>query len=157
MEKDKVTQESEEQKKAKQDEEKQKLASPRTHSESDSPMGRLIDGPAQPSRTQWIPPTTGNPDLDPAGIGPRPDLRSNNPLIPRGMIMDPKDLIDQRFGKRAEPDASYPPGARFDPYRPPDPSMVGPGRGPKPERGPTGFKGPNPDHFPPPGPSGPFI
>lgn len=101
------------------------------------------------SRTQWIPPTTGNPDLDPAGIGSNQRL---NPLAPQGMLYDPRQLLDaQRQSPQTggtQPDIHLPPGARFDPFGPPDPSQVGPGRPPLPS---YGFGGPDPDHFQPPG------
>lgn len=63
------------------------------------------------------------------------------------MIYDPGQLLDyQRDHNR--PDAGLPPGARFDPFGPPDPSQVGPGRGPMPS---SQFGVPDPDHMPPPG------
>lgn len=100
--------------------------------------------------SQWIPPTTGNPDLDPAGLttGQTIDLRERNPLTPQGMLYDPRHLLDQQ--RRSPPDYSgqVPPGARFDPFGPPDPSQVGPGRGPRPGHE---FGMPDPDHLPPPG------
>lgn len=104
--------------------------------------------------SQWIPPTTGNPDLDPAGLSSnqRVDLRERNPLTPQGMLYDPRSLLDQQ--QQGRPDGSggpggyLPPGARFDPFGPPDPSRVGPGRGPAPD---SQFGVPDPDHFAPPG------
>ena len=105
-----------------------------------------------PSSTQWTPPSTGNPDLDPAGLHQqrRIDLSDsrNNPLTPQGMLFDPSQLIDLQRHPR-QPDLSVPPGARFDPYGPPDPTQVGPHRGPLPES--TQFGVPDPDHLPPPG------
>lgn len=103
--------------------------------------------------SQWIPPRVGNPDLDPACLqqGQRIDLREPNPLIPQGMIYDPRQLLDQQRGSR-QPESGgrggLPLGARFDPFGPPDPSLVGPGRGPLPD---TQFANPDPDHFAPPG------
>ena len=106
-------------------------------------------GPAR-SSNRWIPPTTGNPDLDPAGLGTSrsgPPGGLGNPLTPQGMIYDPGQLLDmQRAGRY--PDSAVPPGARFDPFGPPDPSLVGPGRGPMPS---SSFGDPDPDHFVPPG------
>lgn len=112
---------------------------------------QLPNAPPQPDlrqpvpRSQWIPPSTGNPDLDPPGTqNQRIDLRERNPLVPQGMLYDPRQLLDYR----TQPDAGLPPGARFDPYGPPDPSQVGPGRGPLPSHQ---FGVPDPDHFAPPG------
>lgn len=103
---------------------------------------------APPRSSQWCPPTTGNPDLDPLGVNQRRiDLRERDPLTPQGMIFDPRQLLDsQRHHNR--PDVNVPPGARFDPFGPPDPATVGPGRGPMPE---SQFGVPDPDHLPPPG------
>jgi len=106
----------------------------------------------QPTSSQWIPPTTGNPDLDPAGQhAPYPlgggHGHNVNPLTPQGMLYDPGQLLDlQRRGNW--PDSAVPPGARFDPFGPPDPSTIGPGRGPMPS---SQFGAPDPDHFQPPG------
>lgn len=107
----------------------------------------------QTSSSRWIPPTSGNPDLEPAGqhgsyFNPSGVGNPNvNPLTPQGMIYDPGQLLDlQRRGSR--PDTSVPPGARFDPFGPPDASLVGPGRGPLPS---SQFGVPDPDHFQPPG------
>lgn len=103
------------------------------------------------SSTQWIPPTTGNPDLDPAGQQTqRIDLREIDPLVPQGMLYDPRHLLDQRRQRQSDlrPDCGLPPGARFDPFGPPDPGQVGPGRGPLPS---SQFGVPDPDHLPPPG------
>lgn len=101
--------------------------------------------------SQWTVPSTGNPDLDPACLnqGQRIDLRDPNPLVPQGMIYDPRQLLDQqRRSQHPDLGGSYlPPGARFDPFGPPDPSLVGPGRGPLPDS----FANPDPDHFMPPG------
>lgn len=95
----------------------------------------------------WIPPTTGNPDLDPAGSqlhSRRIDLREPDPLTPQGMIYDPRQLTNPQ----RQPDYNLPPGARFDPFGPPGPDEVGPGRGPTP----SSFYGePDPDHFQAPG------
>lgn len=104
--------------------------------------GNRTDDRQQPPRqpSQWIPPTTGNPDLDPAGLtqGQRID-----PLIPQGMQFDPRNLVrDQNYNP------AVPPGARFDPFGPPDPLRVGPGRGPMPS---SQFGDPDPDHLPAPG------
>lgn len=99
--------------------------------------------------SQWIPPTTGNPDLDPPGLETytrRIDLRERDPLSPQGMLFDPRQLLDQQRQGRA--DLSVPPGARFDPFGPPDPDLIGPGRGPLPS---SRFGEPDPDHLPPPG------
>lgn len=131
------------------------------------PPGKQLDqqqqphAPPQPESTQpsrsslWIPPTTGNPDLDPAGLhqGQRVDLRESNPLTPQGMIYDPRQLLDHQRrpqgGGGGPPEGGFlPPGARFDPFGPPDPSQVGPGRGPLPS---SQFGVPDPDHLPPPG------
>lgn len=117
------------------------------------------EAPPQPASrqtnpsSQWIPPpSTGNPDLDPPGSTGhgRIDLRERNPLTPQGMIYDPRQLLDYQRGQShpARPDAGLPPGARFDPFGPPDPSQVGPGRGPLPS---SNFGIPDPDHLPPPG------
>lgn len=115
------------------------------------------EAPPQPASrhtnpsSQWIPPSTGNPDLDPAGVNPgRVDLHERNPLTPQGMIYDPRQLLDYQRGQHqaGRPDAGLPPGARFDPFGPPDPSQVGPGRGPLPS---SQFGVPDPDHLPPPG------
>lgn len=116
---------------------------------------QLAHAPPQPrpaelsSRSsQWIPPTTGNPDLDPAGVHPQGsiDLRERDPLVPQGMIFDPGQLLD--YQRPSQPDFNLPPGARFDPFGPPDPSQVGPGRGPPPS---FQFGTPDPDHQIPPG------
>lgn len=114
------------------------------------PQSEQQNPQAQPTNTrsssQWIPPTTGNPDLDPAGSQrQRIDLRDQhvNPLVPQGMLFDPRQLTDHR-----RPDCSVPEGARFDPFGPPDPGQVGPGRGPLPS---SQFGVPDPDHLPPPG------
>ena len=130
------------------------------------PPGKQIDhqqqpnAPPQPESTQpsrsslWIPPSTGNPDLDPAALnqGQRIDLRERDPLIPRGMIYDPRQLLDHQRRPQSggySPEVGYlPPGARFDPFGPPDPSQVGPGRPPLPS---SQFGVPDPDHLPPPG------
>lgn len=118
------------------------------------------NAPPQPASTRsvpssrWIAPTTGNPDLDPAlGESTRIDLREpRNPLTPQGMLFDVRQLRDPRSGNTYDP--RCPPGARFDPFGPPDPSQVGPGRGPEPS---VQFGVPDPDHFAPPGnPQGPF-
>lgn len=110
------------------------------------------DGHRQPSHSSdWIPPTTGNPDLDPANLS-RPgriDLRDVNPLTPQGMLFDPRQLHPsnqdpQRPGPRPN---QPPPGARFDPFGPPDPDEIIPGEGPRSSR----FGNPDPDHFQPPG------
>lgn len=100
--------------------------------------------------SQMIPPMYGNPDLDPAGTthGHPIDLREPNPLTPRGMLYDPRQLLDQQRQGSRRPDSGVPEGARFDPFGPPDPSMVGPGRGPFPS---SQFGVPDPDHFQPPG------
>jgi len=70
--------------------------------------------------------------------------------------MDPRNLFDplredRRFpGGPRVPPGSIPPGARFDPFGPPDMGPR-PGRGPPFGGGPpTNFFGPNPDHFRPP-------
>lgn len=104
----------------------------------------------RPTSNQWTPPTTGNPDLDPASFyqGQRIDLRERDPLVPQGMIYDPRQLLDQQRNRGSRPDAGLPPGARFDPFGPPDPSQVGPGRGPLPS---SQYGVPDPDHLPPPG------
>lgn len=99
---------------------------------------------------QWIPPTSGNPDLDPH-IRTNVDLREHNPLVPRGMIFDPSQLIDSQRNPDRHPHSPrniLPPGARYDPIGPPDPSSVGPGRSPRPGHE---FAVPDPDHFQPPG------
>lgn len=106
------------------------------------------------SSTQMIPPMTGNPDLDPAGLtaqSHRIDLRQRNPLSPDGMLYDPRRLLDSQrhgHGQPQGPEFNVPPGARFDPFGPPDPDQVGPGRGPHPS---SQFGVPDPDHFAPPG------
>lgn len=112
-------------------------------------------GPSLPNRgpSHGILPThpTGNPDLDPAGMSPRQyiDPRQHNPLTPQGMLYDPRQLLDQqRAYDPQHPNINVPPGARFDPFGPPDPSQVGPGRGPQPS---SQFGVPDPDHFVPPG------
>lgn len=99
--------------------------------------------------SQIVMPSTGNPDLDPVGLtNPgRIDLRETNPLVPQGMLYDPRQLLDQQRNT-SQPGAGLPPGARFDPYGPPDPDLVGPGRGAQPD---TTFGNPDPDHFQPPG------
>lgn len=121
------------------------------------PLAPLQPDARQQSRSnQWIPPTTGNPDLDPAAVhnplGPLGGQTGNpnvNPLTPDGMLFDPRRLIDSREPSGGiNPNMSIPPGARFDPFGPPDPSMVGPGRGPFPD---SNFGNPDPDHFQPPG------
>lgn len=115
-----------------------------------SPLQLVDRRPSQGvSSSQWIPPSTGNPDLDPVNLhqGQRIDLRDPNPLTPQGMLYDPRQLLDQqRRGSR--PDGSIPAGARFDPFGPPDPDLVGPGRGPMPS---GHFGVPDPDHMVPPG------
>lgn len=104
---------------------------------------------------QWIAPRTGNPDLDPAfGSGPQVNLRERDPLMPQGMLYDPRQLLEARRGPGNSGSGSMlPPGARFDPFGPPDPSQVGPGRGPTPS---SQFGDPDPDHFAPPGMPDPF-
>lgn len=104
--------------------------------------------PTPSPSSQWIPPSTGNPDLDPAGLhqARRVDLRDINPLTPQGMLYDPRQLIDRQ--REPNPMGGVPPGARFDPFGPPDPNQVGPGRGPDPA---SQFGVPDPDHLPPPG------
>lgn len=103
-----------------------------------------------PTRSNIILPSTGNPDLNPAGLtNPYPiDLRERNPLVPQGMLFDPRQLLDQQR-RSSQPHPNLPPGARFDPFGPPDPDLVGPGRGPLPDS--THFANPDPDHFQPPG------
>jgi hypothetical protein len=100
--------------------------------------------------SQMIPPSTGNPDLDPAGMTPRQyiDPRQQNPLTPQGMLYDPRQLLDRQRGHDPHSNINVPPGARFDPFGPPDPSQVGPGRGPLPT---SQFGVPDPDHLEPPG------
>lgn len=117
------------------------------------------NAPPQPSSRDvsqsslFIPPSTGNPDLDPVGFNNpgRIDLREPNPLVPQGMLYDPRQLLDQQRRQSqpnpSSPSSILPPGARFDPYGPPDPNLVGPGRGALPDH----FAGPDPDHFQPPG------
>lgn len=108
-----------------------------------------------PSSSQLILPRTGNPDLDPA-LGQRTDidLRQPNPLTPQGMLFDPRQLHNLHPEQNRQ-DLACPPGARFDPFGPPDPSLVGPGRGPLPS---SQYGVPDPDHLPPPGTQqDPFI
>lgn len=107
--------------------------------------------PQRLNSSQWIGclPTTGNPDLDPVHGQQRIDLREHNPLTPQGMIFDPRQLIEQQQRQGGHrPGGGLPPGARFDPFGPPDPGSVGPGRGPMPS---SQFGDPDPDHFAPPG------
>lgn len=115
------------------------------------PQPESQDLASRSSSSQWTVPRTGNPDLDPACFqqGQRIDLRDPNPLVPQGMIFDPRQLLDQQRRSQQPPSGGYiPPGARFDPFGPPDPSLVGPGRGPFPD---STFGNPDPDHFAPPG------
>lgn len=106
----------------------------------------------QPGQQPHAPPfaPTTNPDLDPACSqqGQRIDPRQPNPLVPQGMLFDPRQLLDHRYPTNpGHPiDPSHPPGARFDPYGPPDIDLVVPGRHP-----PSTFGNPDPDHLPPPG------
>lgn len=121
------------------------------------PPGKQLDQQQQPNAppqpqsrqsgsSQWTPPS-GNPDLYPAGHTQRIDLRERNPLEPQGMLYDPRQLLDHQRANR--PDVSgVPEGARFDPFGPPDPDLVGPGRGPRPS---GAFANPDPDLFMPPG------
>lgn len=100
--------------------------------------------------SQWGVPSTGNPDLDPGSFqqGQRIDLRERDPLVPQGMHFDPRQLLDQQRRSQQTGTGLPPPGARFDPFGPPDPALVGPGRGPLPD---SQFGIPDPDHLPPPG------
>lgn len=109
---------------------------------------QALNRPAASRSSQWIPPSTGNPDIDPVGItqAQRIDLRETNPLTPQGMLYDPSQLLDGR--RQPNPIVGLPPGARFDPFGPPDPDQVRPGHGPNPS---FQFGVPDPDHLPPPG------
>lgn len=142
------------------DNEKDKLSKPGIPRPGKQVDQQQIPGaPSQPedqrgSSSQWIPPSTGNPDLDPNFGNQTIDLRerTRNPLIPQGMLIDQRQLMEHQR-RQSHPDrdggrGSLPPGARFDPYGPPDPSQVGPGVGPLPS---AQFGDPDPDHFQPPG------
>lgn len=107
----------------------------------------------RPGSSQWIPPTTGNPDLDPCSGHQRPDFpysQQRNPVTPQGMLFDPNQLLESRRREDfARPGSGIcPPEARFDPFGPPDPDSFGPGRRPMPS---SQFGVPDPDHLPPPG------
>lgn len=90
----------------------------------------------------------GSDDLDPlAGIGgPRfGPGGSFNPIGPLGggggMLFQPPGRFDQPRGGGGVPHGSIPPGARFDPFRPPDVDGLPPRRRPRPDN----------DEMPPPG------
>lgn len=119
---------------------------------------QLPNAPPQPDTRQpssssgMVPIGTGNPDLDPACMGPsqRIDLRQRNPLVPQGMMFDPSQLHPSHARSDSRPDPqNLPPGARFDPFGPPDPGEIIPGRhGIIPS---SRFGETDPDHFQPPG------
>lgn len=144
-----------------------------TNKKEDEPIRPGIPGPGeQPDQQQdpnappqpptrgtnplnrWQVPSTGNPDLDPVGLTnpARIDLRERDPMMPQGMLFDGRQLLDQHRGR--DPGlpglVPPPPGARFDPFGPPDPDSVGPGRGPRPGSH-HQFGVPDPDHMPVPG------
>lgn len=104
-----------------------------------------------PDPSRWIPPISGNPDLDPAGSSQqRIDLRdpTHHPLTPQGMLFDPSQLRNIPHGPPLNPYSGVPEGARFDPYGPPGPLDIGPHGRPVPS---SNFADPDPDHFQLPG------
>ena len=122
-------------------------------------VARESGGSARPGVFPGAPPV-GGADLDPFGRRPG-----------GGMIMDPRDLHPRVPDSSPDPENPFPgrvPGARFDPFGPPElgpqfgqpgqpPRRGGPGgrggRGGSGAFGPGGLgfgAGPNPDHFQPP-------